>query len=103
MSPRAVGEDPAVMKDEAERDEGVRHSQVLQEPEHLALPLFPWPRRADQGHVEKEDGAGNAGDRRGNTHLWLVDEYINSLLANDRKFQTIMDCLKTWLNKVTRK
>ena len=64
MSPWTVGEDPSVVKDEPERDEGITYGQVLQEPEHLTFPVVvPLESGAYQCHVQQKNGAGDTRDR----------------------------------------
>ena len=77
MSPWTVGEDPSVVKDEPERDEGITYGQVLQEPEHLTFPVVvPLEGGAYQCHVQQENGAGDTRDRCRNIYLSLVEKYV---------------------------
>ena len=64
MSSWTVSENPSVMKDESERDQGITYGQVLQEPEHLTLAVVvPLESGAYQCHVQQENGAGDTRDR----------------------------------------
>ena len=64
MSLGTVSEDPSVMKDEAERYQGITYGQVLQEVEHLTfLVVVPFESGAYQCHVQQENGAGDTRDR----------------------------------------
>ena len=54
MSLGTVSEDPSVMKDEAERYQGITYGQVLQEVEHLTfLVVVPFESGAYQCHVQQ--------------------------------------------------